>query len=71
MGSFSTLHWVIVLVVVALIFGTKKIASLGTDLGGAIKGFKDGMRETETAQPPVQDGAATPVPAVPHTEAHS
>ncbi|CDG85318.1 Sec-independent protein translocase subunit TatA [Janthinobacterium agaricidamnosum] len=49
MGSFSTMHWVIVLVIVALVFGTKKISSFGADLGGAIKGFKDGMRETDPA----------------------
>ena len=44
MGSFSIWHWLIVLVVVVLIFGTKKLRNLGTDLGGAVKGFKDGMK---------------------------
>jgi len=54
MGSFSIWHWLIVLVVVVLIFGTKKLRNLGTDLGGAVKGFKEGMRtEDEKAQPPV------------------
>ena len=43
MGSFSIWHWLIVLVVVVLIFGTKKLRNLGTDLGGAVKGFKEGM----------------------------
>jgi sec-independent protein translocase protein TatA len=44
MGSFSIWHWLIVLVVVVLIFGTKKLRNLGTDLGSAVKGFKEGMK---------------------------
>ena len=44
MGSFSIWHWIIVLVIVLLIFGTKKLRNMGTDLGGAVKGFKDGMK---------------------------
>lgn len=47
MGSFSIWHWLIVLLVVVLIFGTKKLRNLGTDLGGAVKGFKEGMRSDE------------------------
>ena len=43
MGSFSITHWLIVLVIVLLIFGTKKLRNIGSDLGGAVKGFKDGM----------------------------
>ncbi|RMX07799.1 Sec-independent protein translocase subunit TatA [Corticibacter populi] len=45
MGGFSIWHWLVVLLVVVLIFGTKKLRNIGTDLGGAVKGFKDGMRE--------------------------
>ena len=45
MGSFSLWHWLIVLVIVMLVFGTKKLRNLGSDLGGAVKGFKDGMKE--------------------------
>ena len=45
MGSFSIWHWLIVLVVVLLIFGTKKLRNIGSDLGGAVKGFKQGMKE--------------------------
>lgn len=45
MGSFSIWHWVIVLVVIVLIFGTGKLKNVGKDLGGAIKGFKEGMKE--------------------------
>jgi sec-independent protein translocase protein TatA len=44
MGSFSIWHWVIVLVIVLLIFGTKKLRNMGSDLGGAVKGFKDGVK---------------------------
>ncbi|MGO4764593.1 Sec-independent protein translocase subunit TatA [Cupriavidus sp. 2KB_3] len=45
MGSFSIWHWLIVLVIVMLVFGTKKLRNIGTDLGGAVKGFKDGMKD--------------------------
>ncbi|MBB5216421.1 Sec-independent protein translocase subunit TatA [Parapusillimonas granuli] len=45
MGSFSIWHWLIVLVIVALVFGTKKIRNIGEDLGGAVKGFKKGMKD--------------------------
>lgn len=45
MGSFSIWHWLIVLVIVMLIFGTKKLRNMGADLGGAVRGFKDGIRE--------------------------
>lgn len=44
MGSFSIWHWLIVLVIVLLVFGTKKLRNIGGDLGGAVKGFKDGMK---------------------------
>jgi sec-independent protein translocase protein TatA len=58
MGSFSIWHWLIVLLVVVLIFGTKKLTNIGKDLGGAVKGFKDGVKDggasTDPAAPPVQ-----------------
>ena len=44
MGTFSIWHWFIVLVVVILVFGTKKLSSLGSDLGKAVKGFKEGIK---------------------------
>jgi sec-independent protein translocase protein TatA len=44
MGSLSIWHWLIVLLVVVLIFGTKKLRNIGSDLGGAVKGFKEGMQ---------------------------
>jgi len=47
MGSFSIWHWLVVLVVVALVFGTKKLRNLGGDLGGAIKGFKQAMNDEQ------------------------
>ena len=53
MGSFSIWHWLIVLVIVLLIFGTKKLKNIGQDLGGAVKGFKDGMKDGSTAGEPV------------------
>ncbi|MGQ0701076.1 MAG: Sec-independent protein translocase subunit TatA [Panacagrimonas sp.] len=48
MGSFSIWHWLIVLAIVVLVFGTKKLRNLGGDLGGAIKNFKGSMKEGET-----------------------
>src|SRR4029453_1303680 len=50
MGSFSVWHWLIVLLIVVVIFGTKKLRNIGSDWGGAVKGFKDGMK----------DGSASP-----------
>jgi sec-independent protein translocase protein TatA len=50
MGSFSISHWLIVLAIVALLFGTGKLKTLGGDLGAAVRGFKGGMgiRDTES-----------------------
>jgi sec-independent protein translocase protein TatA len=47
MGGLSIWHWLIVLLVVVLIFGTKKLRNIGQDLGGAVKGFKEGMKTSE------------------------
>jgi sec-independent protein translocase protein TatA len=47
MGSWSLWHWLVVLVVVALIFGTKKLRNVGEDLGSAIKSFRKGMQDGE------------------------
>lgn len=47
MGSFSIWHWLVVLVIVVLVFGTKKLRNLGGDIGGAVKGFKEGMKGTD------------------------
>jgi sec-independent protein translocase protein TatA len=59
MGSFSIWHWLIVLVIVLLIFGTKKLRNMGTDLGGAVKGFKDGMKGDEEKKPPAAEISAS------------
>jgi len=53
MGSFSIWHWLIVLVVVIAIFGTKKLRNVGSDLGAAVKGFKDGVKDGTTSDDPV------------------
>jgi sec-independent protein translocase protein TatA len=60
MGSFSIWHWLIVLLVVVLIFGTKKLKNIGSDLGGAVKGFKDGVKSGGEAA----DAATPPQPQV-------
>ena len=59
MGSFSVWHWLIVLLIVVVIFGTKKLRNIGSDLGGAVKGFKDGVRDG-TATPPSDPAAPAP-----------
>jgi sec-independent protein translocase protein TatA len=52
MGSFSIWHWLVVLLIVVLVFGTKKLKNIGSDFGGAVKGFKDGMKDGSAATPP-------------------
>ncbi|TYQ05726.1 UNVERIFIED_ORG: sec-independent protein translocase protein TatA [Zoogloea ramigera] len=51
MGSTSWIHWVILLVVVILIFGTKKLGNMGGDIGKAVKGFKDGVKGSDEDKP--------------------
>lgn len=63
MGSFSIWHWLIVLVIVLVVFGTKKLRNVGSDLGGAVKGFKDGMKDASGDKPADAD-AATPTQQV-------
>jgi sec-independent protein translocase protein TatA len=60
MGGLSIWHWLIVLLVVVLIFGTKKLKNIGQDLGGAVKGFKEGMKTPEDA---AAAAAETPPPS--------
>ncbi len=57
MGSFSIWHWLVVLLVVVVIFGTKKLRNIGSDLGSAVKGFKDGVKGSGEAE---ADGQAGP-----------
>lgn len=47
MGSFSLWHWLIVLLVVVLVFGTKKLRNMGSDVGGAVKEFKKAMKDDD------------------------
>jgi sec-independent protein translocase protein TatA len=58
MGSFSIWHWLIVLLIVVMVFGTKKLKNMGSDLGSAVKGFKDGMRDG--ASPEAEGQPAAP-----------
>ena len=58
MGSLSIWHWLIVLLVVVMIFGTKKLRNIGTDLGGAVRGFKDGMKDSSADKP--GEGGSSP-----------
>ena len=48
MGSFSIWHWLIVLLIILLVLGTKKLRNIGADLGAAVKGFRQGMREGDS-----------------------
>lgn len=50
MGAMSIWHWLILLLVVALVFGTSKLKNIGKDLGGVIQGFKEGMKESTDTQ---------------------
>ena len=59
MGSFSIWHWLIVLLIVVMVFGTKKLKNMGSDLGGAVKGFKDGMKDGSAPDIPVPPAAVT------------
>ncbi len=62
MGSFSIWHWLVVLIIVLLIFGTKKLRNIGSDLGGAIKSFKQAMKEDEGQAKPEAEEEAEPEP---------
>jgi sec-independent protein translocase protein TatA len=65
--GLSTTHLIIFLVIIVLIFGTKKLKNIGSDLGGAVKGFKDGMKDGTSADKPAETttaAAAAPVAQV-------
>ncbi|HRD86898.1 MAG: Sec-independent protein translocase subunit TatA [Candidatus Accumulibacter sp.] len=62
MGSFSIWHWLVVLIIVLLIFGTKKLRNLGADLGGAVKGFKDGIKDAAGEDKPPEPAAPAASP---------
>jgi sec-independent protein translocase protein TatA len=59
MGGLSIWHWLIVLLVIVLVFGTKKLRNIGGDLGSAVKGFKEGMRSDEEPAKQVEEGGQT------------
>ena len=65
MGGLSIWHWLIVLVVVVLIFGTKKLRNIGQDLGGAVKGFKEGMKGAETDADTAKPANEAPTQQIP------
>jgi len=70
MGSMSIMHWGIVLVVVLLLFGTKKLSSAGSDLGKAVRGFKDGVKGVDENASVPSDPAAKPVAAIEEKPEH-
>lgn len=59
MGSFSIWHWLVVLIIVVLVFGTKKLRNLGSDLGGAVKGFKEGVKGADEEEGPGAPGQSS------------
>jgi sec-independent protein translocase protein TatA len=71
MGSFSIWHWLIVLLVVVMIFGTKKLRNMGSDLGGAVKGFKDGMKDAGGANADASAASSAPAAQVTGQPANS
>ncbi|WP_122760975.1 twin-arginine translocase TatA/TatE family subunit [Pseudomonas viridiflava] len=66
MGIFDWKHWIVILIVVVLVFGTKKLKGLGTDVGESIKGFRKAMHDddkpAEQPQPQPQPQQAQPAP---------
>jgi sec-independent protein translocase protein TatA len=66
MGIFDWKHWIVILVVVVLVFGTKKLKNLGTDVGESIKGFRKAMNDDEKPADPTAP-PAQPVPPVNHS----
>ena len=67
MGSFSIWHWLIVLLIVVMVFGTKKLKNIGSDLGGAVKGFKDGMKDANASSEEKPAGQVAAAAAVEKT----
>ena len=59
MDLFAPRHLLIILLVVLVVFGTKKLGTIGADLGGAIRGFKKAMAEGESAPPEAQPAPST------------
>lgn len=75
-GTFSIWHWLILLLIVVAVFGTRKLRNAGSDLGTAVKNFKTAMREGEAegskpAKPDAIEGEAKQVPPQPSAAQHS
>ena len=68
MGGLSPIHWIIVLAVVLLIFGTKKLRNIGSDMGAAVKGFKDGMKDSDAAKAEAQQATQQVAQSTPPTQ---
>ena len=69
MGSFSIWHWLIVLLIVVMVFGTKKLRGVGKDLGGAVNDFKSGLKGGEEAAKGTTEAPAVVTPNVIEGEA--
>lgn len=71
MGELSIWHWLIVLAIVVMVFGTKKLKNMGSDLGEAVKGFKQGMKsaEDEARQAPADPTQGQPPAQIPASDA--
>ena len=73
MGIFDWKHWLVILIVVVLVFGTKRLKNLGSDLGETIKGFRKAMNTEEEegskpqVQPTVQPANQSTAPLQSHT----
>ena len=66
MGIFDWKHWIVILLVVVIVFGTKRLKNLGSDVGEAIKGFRKAMHTDEDDKPEQPSTTATPAnPAAP------
>ncbi|OOS06012.1 sec-independent protein translocase protein TatA [Moraxella cuniculi DSM 21768] len=59
MGSLSITHWLIFLAIVVIVFGTSKLKSAGKDLGSAVKGFKDAVKDDDKPQLPAGEKTIT------------
>ena len=64
MGTWSIWHWLVVLLIVLLVFGTKKLRNIGQDLGGAVKGFKEGMKSGDEAASAAKESEPPPSPQI-------
>lgn len=71
MGTWSIWHWIIVLVIIMLVFGTKKLGNIGKDLGSAVKGFKEGIKDGAAEQPAEPTAAGRTIEGEVRDKSHS